>query len=69
MARTLIENVKKYNQNFCYFDDIKVENHFHGNTMVCNFMLFKVFFKCLLRNNYLDSLRSLLSDLHSYVLH
>ena len=24
MATTLIENVQKYNQNFCYFDDIKV---------------------------------------------
>ena len=23
-ATTLIENVKKYNQNFCYFDGIKV---------------------------------------------
>ena len=44
MATTLIENLKKYNQNFCYFDDIKVENHFHGNIKVCNFMLFKVFF-------------------------
>ena len=32
-------------------------------------MLFEVVFKCLLRNNYLDSLRSLLSDPHSYVLH
>ena len=43
MATTLIENVKKYNQNFCYFDDIKIENHFYGNIKVCNFMLFQVF--------------------------
>ena len=69
MATTLIENLKKsIIRNFDYFDGIKVKKHFHGNFKVCNFMLFKVFFKCLLRNNYLDSLRSLLSDPRSYVL-
>ena len=41
MATTLIENLKKsIIRNFCYFDGIKVEKHFHGNIKVCKFMLF-----------------------------
>ena len=63
MSTTLIENLKKKGNQ-------KVLKQFHGNIKVCKFMLFYgFFFKCLLRNNDLDSLRSFLLDPHSYVLH
>ena len=70
MATTLIENIKKVSsESFAILMVSNFKKHFHGNIKVCNFMLFLVVFKCLLRNNYLESLRSLLSDPHSYALH